>query len=128
MYKTEQRNILLSFLKENPDHMFSVRQIEEALSEKNISRSAVYRNIAELEAAQKIKRCTKNGCREALFQYYDSTSCRTHIHLSCKNCGKIFHLEGKAADNFVSEVEQSDGFEISRGETVIVGVCRDCRQ
>ena len=54
-YKTEQRTILLDFLKSHPDKMFTTKQIEEALAQKNISRSAVYRNIAILESENKIK-------------------------------------------------------------------------
>ena len=58
-YNTEQRTALLSFLTENPDKTFSAKQIAEALAGKNISKSSVYRNIAELESEQKIKRVTK---------------------------------------------------------------------
>ena len=69
-YKTEQRNLLLSFLMENPDTMFSAKQIEAALANKNISRSAVYRNLAELENENKIRRCSVNGSREVLYQFF----------------------------------------------------------
>ena len=73
-YKTEQRTILLDFLKSHPDKMFTTKQIEEALAQKNISRSAVYRNIAILESENKIKRCAKNGNREVFYQFFDLQS------------------------------------------------------
>jgi len=38
-YSTEQRNSLLSFLSENPDKMFSAKQVELALSGKEISKT-----------------------------------------------------------------------------------------
>ena len=126
IYNTEQRNFLLNFLRQNPDKMFSAKQIEAALSDKRISRSAVYRNIAELENDGKIKRCTKAGCRESLYQYYDTQDCRNHIHLSCTKCGKIFHMENSVADNLINDVETTEGFEISKGETTLYGKCRDC--
>lgn len=89
-YSTEQRNSLLSFLSENPDKMFSAKQVELALSGKEISKSAIYRNLAELESEGKIKRCSKPGSRESFYQFFDCNSCRTHIHLSCQKCGKFF--------------------------------------
>ena len=125
-YNTEQRTSLLSFLIENPDKTFSAKEIAAALEGKNISKSSVYRNLAELEAEQKIKRVTKAGCKESFYQFYDNSECKNHIHLSCTKCGKIFHLESAQTEKLVNEVEQADGFEISRGETTLYGVCKYC--
>lgn len=125
-YKTDQRNIMLNFLQENPDTMFSEKQMEEALASKNISRSALYRNLQALEAAEEIKRCTKAGSREIFYQYVGSQTCKSHIHLSCTKCGKIFHLENQIADSLGQEVASSLGFEINRGETTIYGTCASC--
>ena len=125
-YNTEQRSVLLSFLTENPDKTFSAKEIAQALAGKNISKSSVYRNLAELEAEQKIKRVTKAGSKESFYQFYDNSECKNHIHLSCTKCGKIFHLESEQTEKLVNEVEQADGFEISRAETTLYGVCKDC--
>ena len=125
-YNTEQRTSLLSFLTENPDKTFSAKEIAQALEGKNISKSSVYRNLAELEAEQKIKRVTKAGCHESFYQFCDNSACKNHIHLSCTKCGKIFHLESAQTEKLVNEVEQADGFEISRAETTLYGVCKDC--
>ena len=126
IYNTEQRNLLLTFLKENPDKKFSAKEIEQALKDKNISRSAVYRNLADLEAEGKIKRYSKTGSRETFFQYYDLQCCKTHIHLSCIKCGKIFHMENNIADLLINNVEEQEGFEIDKGETTLYGVCKNC--
>jgi len=125
-YNTEQRNLLLDFLKNTPDTMFSAKQIADALQHARISRSAVYRNLAELENSGKIKRCSKAGSREAYYQYYDLQSCRNHIHMSCTECGKIFHLQAQVTQNLMNALETSEGFEISIGQTTLVGICKDC--
>lgn len=125
-YNTEQRSALLSFLNENPDKTFSAKEIAQALAGKNISKSSVYRNLAELESEQKIKRVTKAGSKESFYQFYDNSECKNHIHLSCIKCGKIFHLESAQTEKLVSEVEATDGFEISRGETTLYGTCKEC--
>lgn len=126
-YSTEQRNILLTFLQTNPDTVFSAKQITQSLADKNISRSAVYRNLAQLESAQKIKRVAKNGSREAFYQFYDTQCCRNHIHLSCTKCGKIYHMEGKDADRLSQMLDGNEGFELNKSETVIYGLCKECK-
>ena len=118
-YSTEQRNILLTYLQTNPDTVFSAKQIAQSLADKNISRSAVYRNLAQLESEQKIKRVVKNGSRETYYQFYDTTACRNHIHLSCTKCGKIFHMEGNDADRLSQMLDGNEGFELNKSETVI---------
>lgn len=125
-YKTDQRNILLEFLQKNPDKMFSEKQIEEILSSKGISRSALYRNLQALEMNGKIKRCTKTGSREIFFQYVGLQDCKSHIHLSCTKCGKIFHMESEIANSIKNNVALSQGFSINLGETTIYGTCKTC--
>lgn len=127
IYNTEQRNLLLSFLKNNPDKQFSAKEIAIALANENISRSAVYRNLADLEADGRVKRCTKSGSRETFYQYYDLQSCRNHIHLSCIKCGKIFHMENNIADTLIDKVVDQEGFEINKGETTLYGICKTCK-
>lgn len=126
IYSTEQRNILLSFLSENPDKIFSVKQIESGLAGKGISKSAIYRNLAELESEEKIRRCSKSGSREMFYQFYDCQVCRSHIHLSCSKCGRIFHMEDENAQRLILELEQTEGFEINKGESTLIGICRKC--
>ena len=125
-YNTEQRAALLSFLTENPDKTFSAKEIAQALAGRNISKSSVYRNIAELETEQKIKRVTKVGSHESFYQFCGNASCRNHIHLSCTKCGKIFHMEHEQTERLLNALESSDGFELSVGETTLYGVCREC--
>lgn len=127
-YKTEQRNLLLNFLQTTPDTMFSAQEIAQALQNKKISRSAVYRNLAELESEGKIKRVTKEGSRQSYYQYYDLQACRNHIHMSCTNCGKIFHMENQLADNLMKTLESSEGFEIDKGKTTLYGLCKECQK
>ena len=47
-YNTKQRRALLAFLGEHPDELLTARQMADALAEKQISLSAVYRNLAQL--------------------------------------------------------------------------------
>ncbi len=125
-YKTEQRNLLLNFLKNSPDVCFTAKQISDALKNENISKSAVYRNLSELEKEEKIKRITKQNSKESFFQFLDTENCRNHIHLSCLNCGKIFHLENSTAQRLILNLEDAQGFEIDKEKSTLYGICKDC--
>ena len=63
-YNTKQRRALLAFLGEHPDELLTARQMADALAEKQISLSAVYRNLAQLEAEEKVRRSAKSGSHE----------------------------------------------------------------
>lgn len=125
-YNTEQRSVLLSFLSTNPDKTFSAKEIASSLSDSHISKSAVYRNLADLESENKIKKVSKSGSREAFYQFVDVSECKNHIHLNCKSCGKIFHMENENAEKLLAALAQTEGFELNKGESVLFGTCREC--
>ena len=68
-YNTKQRRALLAFLGEHPDELLTARQMADELAEKQISLSAVYRNLAQLEVEEKVRRSAKSGSHEAFYQY-----------------------------------------------------------
>lgn len=123
-YQTDKRKMLTAFLERNPDRHFSAKQIAESVD--GISLSAVYRNLAVLEAEGKIVRLTADGSREIFYQYVDTDCCRGVVHLVCTGCGKIFHMNSKTADNIKSAVLQSENFIVDTSETIFYGKCREC--
>jgi Fur family ferric uptake transcriptional regulator len=126
-YKTEQRSLLMEFLRQNPDRQFSAREIAGRLPALAISLSAVYRNLSALEAAGLIARFTREGSREIYYQYTQAEECRNCIHMICTKCGKTFHVASKIADRLQTDVRLSAGFQVDRSKTILYGLCRDCR-
>ena len=55
-YKTKQREALLDYLAQHADEDLSAQQIAGALAAQDISRSAVYRNLATLEQEGALRR------------------------------------------------------------------------
>lgn len=125
-YMTKQRKLLTDYLALHPDENISAGQIAEALSEK-ISKSAVYRNLSDMEAEGKVRRIVGSG-REVFYQYADAHACEGCLHLSCTKCGKTIHMQKQIADRLVDSVAENDDFSIDKGETVIYGVCAACRK
>ncbi len=126
-YMTRQRKTLLDFLNRHADELLSVQKIADALESQDVSRSAVYRNVAELEAEGKLRRDHAGDAREVYYRYVGATECRDRVHLSCKKCGRTFHMDSGGADALTKVVEKAEGFSLDRSDTVLYGVCALCQ-
>ena len=124
-YMTRQRKALFAFLGAHADELLSAREIADAL---DVSLSAVYRNLAELESEGVLRRGGLNDAREATYQYIGAAACRDCLHLSCTKCGRTFHMSAVGAERLQRDALRSDEFRIDRGETVLYGICRECRK
>lgn len=125
-YSTKQRQLLVDYLSKHRDENLSAAQISEALSDK-ISKSAVYRNLSAMENEGKIRRVI-NNTREVVYQYTDSEQCKKCLHLTCKDCGRTSHMDIELADTLIGRVLDRESFLIDKKETVLYGLCDDCRK
>ena len=113
-------------MSQHPDELLSARQIADALADKKISLSAVYRNLAQLETEEKVRRSSKSGTREVYYQYLDAESCKGALHMSCIKCSKTFHMETNAA-LLAKHLAQSEQFILDTTDTILYGTCSDCK-
>ncbi len=126
-YKTRQRELLLNYLQAHPDEALTAGQIADALAEK-VSRSTVYRTLAALEREGRLSRTAKAGDRERRYRYSDAPRCRGCLHLNCMRCGRTMHMAEQEADQLAASLAATDGFALSRADTVIYGLCAKCRK
>lgn len=126
-YLTKQRRLIIDYLSKHPDESLTAGQLAEALAD-SVSKSAVYRNLADMEAEGTVRRVASPGGHEAIYQYVNGQGCEGCLHLSCKKCGKTVHMQKQIADALVSKVEENDRFSIDKGETIIYGVCAECQE
>ena len=127
-YMTKQRKILLDYFSRHTHEALSAKQIADALGEDQISVSAVYRNLAALEEDGLLKRVSKPGSHEAFFQYTDDSRCHEKLHLSCKRCGKMYHMNTSGAELLIRTIAEKEGFSVDRSETVLYGLCEACQR
>ncbi len=128
VYSTKQRKVLLGFLQSHADELFSADRIADELKSENISLSAIYRNLSALESEDKVQRVSKGGSRKVFYRFKAADECREHIHLSCSKCGRTYHMPLPATNTLIDDVKKNSGFEIDRTETVLYGVCGDCKK
>ena len=127
-YRTEQRARLLALFSEHPHEAYCARQIAAALAGEGISLSAVYRNLAEMEASGSLQKLSRAGSREAYYRYLGKAECRGHLHLSCKKCGKVVHLDREAMEPLLQNAAKDRDFVVDCSDSVLVGVCGACRK
>lgn len=126
-YMTKQRKLLVEYLSSHTDESISASRIAEALSDK-ISKSAVYRNLTDMESEGKLRRIAAKGSREVIYQYVDEEKCHDCLHLSCKKCGKTYHMQVPTAESLIENVQKNESFEIDKEKTVLYGICKDCKE
>ena len=127
-YNTRQRALLLEYLQKHADESLSAAQIADELKKANISISAVYRNLSLLEDEGKIHRTSKSDDRTVYYRFTDCEECKSHLHLSCSHCGRTFHMDLPSTRKLIESVEEKSDFEIDSADTVLYGLCKDCRK
>ena len=127
-YQTAQRRALISFLEKHHDESFTAKQLADALSDEDVSVSAIYRNVAALESEGKLVRAGSARRGETSWRYTDCAECRMRIHLSCKHCGRTYHMEQESARELIDNAMLYNGFEIDTGDTVLYGLCLSCKE
>lgn len=126
-YDTQQRERLIAFLKRHPDQQLSVREIAQGLCTQQISLSAVYRNLSQMESAGLLCKSIKPGSRETCYQYIGAPDCQSHLHMSCSRCGKTFHMDPEHTRRMARAMSELDRFELDISHTVLYGICQNCR-
>ena len=66
--------------------------------------------------------------RDVFYQYIAAEECKDSLHLSCRVCGKSIHLGDAEAERLLDSTLKSTGFQIDKSETILYGVCADCRK
>ena len=132
-YETRQRRVLLDFLKRHPDRGFSVEELYAELSSccpqcDLPGKSTLYRLIPKLVSEGLVKRFSGERGRQFQYQLVDCEECQAHLHLKCTECGCLFHMNHAASEQIICEVLEQNAFSLDQKETVLFGICRDCRR
>lgn len=129
-YTTKTRNMIMDFLEENKDMRFSAASVFEYLQGKQeqINLATVYRNLERLteEGVLLRNKSAQEDC--SLYQYVEPhKNCHEHLHLQCKSCGKIMHLECDFMKQIAAHLLEEHGFELDCKTSALSGICDSCR-
>ena len=125
-YMTDQRRLLLDFLREHNDRQYSVDDIAEKLCGQGISKSAVYRNIDKLVKEGCVQKSAVDGSRRFLYRYVEGKGCCEHLHLKCVSCGRMYHLDCATSDVIIKLANSRGFFKVNGKLTILYGMCASC--
>ena len=130
-YVTEQKTLLLDFLKKNSEMSYTIDELMIKMSEQGIEnipgKSTLYRLMNRLCDEGKVKRFVREGERSLAYQAFLGEHCSTHLHMKCVGCGKLLHLGHELSDELLDKIRSVSDFSVSESETVLFGSCADCR-
>ncbi len=127
-YQTEQRQILLELFKSSEHKSFSAVDIFNELKNDDISISAIYRNLKEMESDKLICKVNQKGRSETLYHYVNPKSCIGVIHFKCENCENTYHLN-KHISSMISNIAKDEfNFSLNSSGTFLYGKCPKCAQ
>ena len=129
-YATASRRKILEYLKNSNDHTVTAADVDEYLkkhdSEVNIT--TIYRYLDKLaKDGTVIKYVAEKGC-QAAYQYVEQgKGCCDHLHLQCVKCGRIYHRDCAFMKEISEHIEKDHGFELQCRNSVLYGICKDCK-
>ncbi|MCR5214034.1 MAG: transcriptional repressor [Eubacterium sp.] len=128
IYNTKSRNIILDLMKKDPNHLFNANEIYECVCSDTdkISRSTVYRQLNKLEKEGLVKKYRLNGDDSSGFMLFSDSTLKRY-YFRCEKCGKVIAYQDIQLDNLYEKLRKSHKFEIDTDNTLLNGVCGDCK-
>ena len=128
-YSTAGKRALLAFFEANPDRQFTAEEIYTAIGEGGtVGKSSIYRQLAVLCESETVKKFHSETKATCVYQYVgERCDCREHFHEKCTVCGRVVHLDCHAMAEFAEHLLGEHGFFVDPGQTILYGVCKDCR-
>ena len=123
-YNTNQRQIIVDFLSKNADEQYTIEQI--ALNTEQVGKSTVYRLINKMVDEGIVRRTVKGNSRQFLYQYAAAAGCASHLHMKCRECGKILHMDDERSKDLMNILHESTKFDLDIKETLLMGTCETC--
>ncbi len=123
-YKTGKKGEVIAFLRERGG-AYTIEQICDSVAEGGSGRSTVYRLVSELVASGEVRRISDGRTRHCTYQYVGGESCRGHLHLKCKECGRLIHLDEGTTEILERMLLKCEGFSIDISE-LLIGRCGEC--
>jgi Fur family ferric uptake transcriptional regulator len=120
---TPQRQLVLEAVTKlhhaSPEEIFA----EVHQKARGVNVSTIYRT---LELLEQLGLVTHTHLGHGAPRYHLAAEAQ-HVHLVCRDCGRVTELAPEAAYPLVSVLDEEHGFETDVGHLTVFGTCRDCR-
>lgn len=130
-YKTKARDCIMDYFKNHCDERVTAAEVYSYLVDNgnNVNLATIYRNLDKMSDKGELLKSknASDGC--AYYSYSDRyDKCLRHLHLQCKICGHVIHLQEDVMNMLYGYVSDQMGFSLDCKESSLIGVCKNCRQ
>lgn len=129
-YKTANRAKILKYIQDNRDRAVTVSDIDSYLKDENsgVNITTIYRYLDKLTKEGKIIKYVAEKGGMTNFQYVENGhKCDEHLHLKCKECGGVIHLECSFMNEISKHINEHHNFSLQCKNSVIYGICKKCK-
>ena len=128
-YHTKNKDAIMAYLELHKDHSFSAYDVNEYMQSKGIqvNLTTIYRNLDRLTESgivMKYKTAEDECCRYQCAQ--PQSQCHEHIHMQCRECGRILHMECHFMEEITAHLYEHHGFSLECTGSVLMGICEEC--
>ena len=125
---TEQKEILIKYLKINANKHLNISEIQKDLSNE-IGLTTIYRIINSLVQKGIVSKIPLENSQGFCYQYNsEKEHCSNHYHLICEKCNKTIHIENDNIQKVLKEIENENQFKINNNRIVFYGLCDKCME
>lgn len=127
IYKTNQKELVLSYIKNSNKAHINAKEIYEALKEEKIGLTTIYRHLEKLTSEGILIKTIIDENSPACFEYTGHEEKEACYHLKCLNCGKLIHLHCDEITGLEKHIYDEHGFKVDQKRTVFFGLCKECQ-
>ena len=128
-YSTKVNEKILEYIKLQKENSFDTKSVYNYIITQDIdvNLTTIYRNLermAQKNILVKFKSANSSAC---LYRVVDvKSNCHRHLHMQCRLCKKIYHLEGEFMNNIDNYIKNQFNFNIECEDSLLIGVCYEC--
>ena len=129
-YRTKTSQALNEFLSELEGRCFMAVDVSEYLDKHDIkvNLTTVYRNIDKLVEEGELVRFKATNSDSYSYRRADGHKhCDEHLHIQCKKCGKLVHVDDEIMSKIVQMIEDNYQFSLICKDSSLCRLCKDCR-
>ena len=133
-YQTEQKKLLIAFMEAHKNEQFSAEELSKILAGspgkdgKAPGKSTVYRLVSELAEEGVLRRFPRQAGRGWLYQFHQRNGCSGILHLKCRECGLLQHLDSQTSSMLLKQIRRDLGFTVDNDASVLYGLCASCEK
>ncbi|MDO4788201.1 MAG: transcriptional repressor [Johnsonella sp.] len=131
VYRTKTKDAIMSYIESNKHRRFSAADIYKHIKteqKKEISLTTIYRNLEKLTGEGVLLKIKTAEGEYSVYQFLNADgSCDEHLHIQCKVCGQMIHINDDAMDKANMYLLQHCGFSLICKDSVLIGYCDHCK-